>query len=223
MPTKPAGLFDSFDYLDQISAESIASWLKPQPQLSNIENYLANKVLYPQTIPLTESDMKIDLAILREALKISRVQASARKTNGMLGEDPFLNITLRKVLIPIRFLNYVPDLKSLVWAFVDALLLDRNKKDYYQDVWTIVLTDDTDEVIGSLILPQFAGPSEEIDLVVLDKKYKISSGSLTVIPCLRQRCQIQYSLPKGRILGKQSNAVEVYGGRLGLVIDGRKI
>ncbi len=221
MPTRSVGLFGSFDYLDQISIEAIASWLKPQPQLLQLENYLANKILYPQTIPLTQLDVKIDLAILREALKMSRSQTKIRKANGMLGEDPFLNITLRTILIPARFLNYVPDLKGLAWAFIDALLSDRNRKDWYQDVWTICLTDDIDEVVGSLILPQFDNNEEELALVVFDKKYKIRSGSLSVIPCTKDRCQIQYSLPKGRILGKQVNAVEVYGGRLGLVIDGR--
>lgn len=229
MSTRPTGLFGCFDYLDQISIEAIASWLKPQPQLLQLENYLANKILYPQTIPLTQLDAKIDLAILREALKMSRSQTKIRKANGMLGEDPFLNITLRKILIPGRFLNYVPDLKSLVWAFIDALLLDRSRKDWYQDVWTICLTDDIDEVVGSLILPQFdnnivntiVNTKEEMMFSVFDKKYKIRSGSLVVIPCPHDRCQVTYSLPKGRILGKRSNAIEVYGGRLGLVIDGR--
>jgi len=163
------------------------------------------------------------LAILREALKMSRSQTKIRKANGMLGEDPFLNITLRKILIPRRFLNYVPDLKSLAWAFIDALLSDRNRKDWYQDVWTICLTDDIDEVVGSLILPQFDNNREEMALSVFDKKYKIRSGSLSVIPCPADRCRITYSLSEGRILGKQSNAIEVYGGRLGLVIDGRLV
>ena len=60
-----AGLFDSFDNLDTISAESLIPWLKPVPELKRIENYLANKILYPQTIAQTEFEMQMDLAILR--------------------------------------------------------------------------------------------------------------------------------------------------------------
>lgn len=196
---KLPGLFDSFDNLDQISIEAVASWLKPQPQLLQLENYLANRILYSQTIPLTETDMQIDLAILREALKIG---------------NPFLNTTLRKMLIPAKFLEYVPDLKSLVWAFIDALVL--------QDIWTIVLTGDCDEIVGSVVLPQFESSSGKMGLSVMGKNYSILPGGLTVIPCPKERCGIAYSFLKGKILGKQSSTLEIYGGRLGLVIDGRR-
>lgn len=213
------GLFNSFDNLDQISIEKIASWLKSTPQPSKLENYLANRILYPQTIPLTETDMQIDLAILREALKLYAPQK--QNANNMLGGNPFLNVTLRKVLIPERFLEFVPDLKSLVWAFIDALVQERNKKDFYQDVWSIVLTGDFDEVVGSVILPQFDNSNGEMKLSVVGKNYKILPGGLTIIPCPKDRCEIVYSSRKGKLLGKQSSALEIYGGRLGLIIDGR--
>ncbi|MBU1031969.1 hypothetical protein KKE03_03550 [Patescibacteria group bacterium] len=203
---KLSGFFDSFDNLDQISSEAIAAWLKPAPQLSKLENYLANRILYPKAQPLTETDMQIDLAILREVLKMG---------------NPFLNITLRKILIPAKFLEYAPDLKSLTWAFIDALVQKRNRQDFYQDIWTIVLTADSDEIVGSVILSQFDSSSGEMELSVLDKKYKILPGSLTVIPCPKERCKIAYSLRKGKLLGKQSSTLEIYGGKLGLMIDGR--
>ena len=98
MPKLP-GLFDSFDNLDQISPEAVATWLKPVPEFSHIENYLANKILYPQTVPLTEHDMQLDLSILREALKLNGPKAKDQSTNALLGDNPFLNTTLRKILI----------------------------------------------------------------------------------------------------------------------------
>src|SRR3990167_9440024 len=111
---KLTGLFSSFDDLDQISPEAIASWLKPAPELTSLENYLANKILYPQAVPLTKHDMQIDLAILREALRMNGPKPGEQKSNALLGGNPFLNITLRKILIPERFLDFVPDLASLV-------------------------------------------------------------------------------------------------------------
>lgn len=212
---KLSGLFDSFDNLDQISPEAIAAWIKPTPNLIQLENYLANKILYPAALPVTESDMKIDLGILREALKINRSLS--------VGDNPFLNITLRKVLIPVRFVNFVPNLSSLVWAFIDAFLQDRKKADFFEDLWTIVLTDDTDEIIGSILLPQFEGSGGVGEVNLLGKKYHIQPGSLMVIPCPKDRCEIAYKFRKGKILGRQESAVEVYGGKLGLVIDGRSI
>ena len=220
MPKLP-GLFDSFDDLDQISPEGIASWLKPVPDLNQLENYLANKILYPQTVPLTELDMQIDLSILREILKLSVPKPGSQKANGLLGENPLLNITLRKVLIPIRFLSFIPDLLSLVRVFIDALLVNRERKDFFQDIWTVVLTGDVDEVVGSILLPQFEGSSGVMYLTALSKNYQIRPNNLTVIPCPKGRCEIAYKLQQGMLLGKQENAFEVYGGKLGLIIDGR--
>lgn len=224
---KPSGLFGSFDNLDLISIEAVASWLKPTPNLIQLENYLANKILYPQTLPLSEYEMKIDLSILREALKINGPKSVDKKTDSLLGYNPFLNITLRKIIIPKKFLGFIPNLVSLTWVFVDGLLLDRKKGDFFQDLWTVILTDDIDEVVGSVLLPQFEDKNSWMDLNILnenfkiDKNYKIRPGSLTVIPCRKDRCALSYKFNKGTILGKRESAVEVYGGRLGLMIDGR--
>ncbi|MBI2597237.1 hypothetical protein HYW41_03710 [Candidatus Daviesbacteria bacterium] len=225
MPTKLPGLFDSFDNLDAISIDSLILWLKeagvsiPPFQL---ENYLANKILYPQTLPLTDIDMKIDLAILRQALTINGPKSSKNTANPLLGDNPFLNITLRKIIIPERFLYFVPDLVSLTWAFVDGLLLvDRQKEDWYEDLWTVILADDIDQIIGSVILPQFSGKSDSMDLFLQDRNFKIRAGNLTVVPCDKERCQIRYKLLNGKILGKNESSLEVYGGKLGLMIDGR--
>lgn len=219
MPT--AGLFDSFDNLDQISPEAIALWLKPVPAVDRLANYLANKILYPGSLPLTEYDMQIDLAILREALKLNGPQSTDKKTNTLLGDNPFLNITLRKILIPKRFLDFVPDLETLTLSFIDGLLLGRARQDFFEDVWMIVLTDEVDEIVGSVLLPQFNGSSDKINLKLKSEKYEIKQGNLRVIPCSKERCEIEYSLRNGKFLGKQESAVEVYGGKLGLIIDGR--
>lgn len=214
----PLGLLDSFDNLDQINISDIASWIKPVPNEIQLENYLANRILYPQSIPLTEFEMKIDLAILREALKLNGPKS---KPNSMLGDNPFLNITLRKILIPQRFLYFVPDLVALTWSFVDGLLLGRDKKDFFWDLWTVVLVDDSDEIVGSVLLPQFDNNSGVMELNLLNKKYKINQGSLIILPCPKDRCEISYKFNQGKILGKVENAVEIYGGKLGLMIDGR--
>lgn len=212
------GLFDSFDNLDQIPVEFIARWLKPQPELTYIENYLAQRISYPQTVPVTEIDMKIDLAILREALRV--IAPGGKSQTPMLGDNPFINITLRKILIPSKFLEFVPNLPTLTWTFIDGLLVDHKKQDFFEDLWTIVLTGEIDEIVGSLLLPQFKEDGI-LRLTVEGKTYQIRAGSLMVIPCPPKRCKVAFSLKKGKILGKQDLAVEVYGGRLGIMIDGR--
>lgn len=203
------GLFDSFDNLDQISPEAIASWIRPIPDLDQLEDYLANRILYPQTIPLTERDMQIDSSILREALKMYKAQ--------------LLNTTTRKILIPEKFLNFLPDRLTLVKIFIDAYLLNREKRDYFQDLWTVVLTGGIDEVIGSVLFPQFVGNDGTMIIKLQDKSYEVRQGNLSLIPCPKDRCEIAYEIQKGKLLGSQENAFEVYGGKLGLVVDGRNV
>ncbi|MBU1000461.1 hypothetical protein KKE78_03655 [Patescibacteria group bacterium] len=222
MPIVPISLFNSFDDLDQISIEAVSSWLKPTPQLIQLKNYLANKILYPQSLPMTKQDMQIDLAILREALKMN-VLRGVQKTNALLGDNSFLNTTLRKILIPSRFLDFVPNLAVLTTVFIDALLLNRARKDWFQDIWTIVLTGNDDEIVGSVILPQFEDQKALMSCRLLGKNYEIRPGNLAVLPCLKDRCEIGYRLHKGKVLGKEANAIEIYGGKLGLVIDGRSL
>lgn len=214
------GLFDSFDNLDSIEGSSLTYWIKNPPSEDKLENYLANKILYPESLPLTDSDMKIDLAILREALRLNGPSVT-NKTGPLLGDNPFLNITLRKMIIPERFLYYIPDLVSLIWAFIDGLLLERRKEDWFQDIWNVVLADDADLVIGTVLLPQFKGEEDNMFLSLQGKDYKIKPGSLTIIPCPKDRCQIIYKFSNGQVLGKKENSVEVSGGKLGLIIDGR--
>lgn len=214
-----SGLFDSFDNLDQIATFDIARWLKTAPNETVLENYLANKILYPQTLPLTRADLELDLAILREALR----QNAPRnlKESPFLGDNTFLNVTMRKILIPSNFLPFVPNLTTLIWAFVDAFLLERKKEDFFEDLWTIVLTGEIDETVGSVLLPQFSDRNGVLEVRLGNQFYKVRSGSLMVIPCPASRCQIAYKFNKGKMLGQEESAIEVYGGRVGLFIDAR--
>lgn len=214
------GLFDSFDNLDQIDTNQIASWLKSPQSNIQLENYIANKILYPQAFPLTDADMKIDLAILREALRVNGPKSN-QKEGPLLGNNPFLNITLRKIIIPEKFVSYVVDLPSLTWVFVDGLLLNRKRGDYFEDLWTVVVANDSDEVVGSIIFPRFESQKDTLYLSLLGHSYKIKAGSLSAVTCPKDRCEIAYKLSGGRLLGKQESALEIYGGKLGLMVDGR--
>jgi len=125
------------------------------------------------------------------------------------------------MLIPEKFLTYIPDLVTLTWVFIDALLYNRKKADWFQDLWTVVLTGNSDEVVGSILLPQFNDDKALMELSVEGKKLKVKPGSLVVVPCPKNRCEIAFKFDRGKILGQNTSAVQIYGGRLGLMIDGR--
>lgn len=95
------------------------------------------------------------------------------------------------------------------------------RKDLFWDLWTVVVADDTDQIVGSILLPQFESTTDIMTVSLPGQQVRIKSGSLTVVPCPKDRCEIAYKFTGGKILGKKEAAVEVYGGKLGLMIDGR--
>lgn len=217
---KLSGLFDSFDNLDQVPLDLISRWISPKPSKVQLENYIANKILYPQTLPISPFEMQIDLAILREVLRINSPQLTLSKES-LLGNNAFLNISLRKIMIPDKFLKYVPSMQTLVWVFIDGLLLGKMRKDLYEDVWTVVISDDVDEIVGSLVMPRIDSKDAKIEISVGGANFKIKPGTLIVIPCGYQRCPLIYKFQGASALGKSEGEVEVYGGKLGVVVDAR--
>lgn len=215
------GLFSRFENLDQIKVEDIARWLKPTPLVTVLEDYIANRILYPTTIPVLSIDTKKDLAILREVLRLYVPTESNQNKTEFSGNSPFINISTRKIIIPESLLEFVPDLTSLVWAFIDGLLYNLLKKDWFEDLWTLILSSKADKVIGSVLLPQFDNLNGFMEVKLEGKNYKIKAGNFTILPCPKYRCPIEYSLISGRLLGKSTSAIEIYGGEAGLVIDGR--
>ena len=187
--------------------EELVKWLKHLPDPIILKNFIANRVLYPQIIPVTKEEMEWELAILREAVR---------------NTPDFFNPTARKILIPASFLSRVPDLSKLVWVFVDAYLLNWTKNNPGQNIWTVVLrNEDKDEVIGSIIIPELAEQTSSIQILVNEKNVQIPKGGLAVIPCDVNKCKIGFKVNKGVLLGINEGMVEVYGGKLGLIVDGR--
>lgn len=216
------GLFGMFDNLDQIDPGDIIAWLKPIPNVTVLENYFANRILYPQALPMSLEEVQFDLAILREALKNYFFNTKDDRLNPLLGDNPFYNFTLRKIIIPKKFLLYTSSLDDLIRVFADVLLISIEKRDWFEDLWNIVLTDEMDEVVGSLLIPQFEKNGNIMQIKVLNKSFNASKGELKIIPCGNQRCEFAYEIDNGKLLDKKSNSVQISGGRLGIVIDGRR-
>lgn len=214
------GLFDRFINLDQIKIEDVIRWLSPVPQQIPLENYIANRILYPQAVPISFSEVKIDLAILREALRLN-TSYNPKDKNQFLGNSPFINITLRKIIIPVSFLEFIPDVVSLVWAFIDGLLLEHSKKDCFEDLWTISISNETEDVIGSILLPQFTSTQGLMEIKLEGKTCNIKAEALSILPCPKERYQIDFNLKMGKFLGKSKGQVELSGGKVGLIIDAR--
>lgn len=204
---KVTGVFDLFEDLDTISVENVMRWLKRPPDPLILYNFLANRVLYPQSISVSKEEMEWELAFLREALRLN---------------PEFLNQSTKKIIIPEVFVNRVSDLSSLVLAFVDAYILGWTAKNSGENVWTLILrNEEKDEIIGSVLMPEFHLESGNIAISVLEKNIQTPKGGVSIIPCPHDRCLVNYKVVGGKVLGIEQGSISMYGGRLGILIDGR--
>ena len=203
---KVTGVFDAIDNLDEILAEDVAKWIKNPPQHTFLENYIANRILYPQAVAVSLSDLELDLSILREALK---------------RDKSYFSLETRKIVIPDILVSWIPNLAKLIWVFIDAYLLDLGKT--RPEIWTVVLRgDDIDEILGTIIAPHFKDKGViEIKLEDSKKSVIVKQGGLMVFPCAKSHCKLQFKLTSGEMLTQKVGSVEVFGGKLGLVIEGR--
>lgn len=66
---KLTGIFEKFKALDSIPVSEIISSLNIKGDPHAVENFIGNRLLYPQTVAITASDLELDHKILFEALK----------------------------------------------------------------------------------------------------------------------------------------------------------
>lgn len=75
-------------FLDHFPAEAVARWLPFIVNLNDIENYLANKRLFPRTIPPTNHEYEIDLAQVRQSI----IKLGEREDQPYLEIPEFFNL-----------------------------------------------------------------------------------------------------------------------------------
>ncbi len=192
---KVTGIFDSFANLEQISVEDLTLAIHIDTQ--NLQNYLANRILYPQAAAITKQEMVLDLAILKLGLKQNSV---------------FYHPKEKKLIIPESFYERFPNLVDLATAFIDVFLP--------ADSTTIILAKiNGDEVLGTYLQAEFSN-QKPVNLMVEEQSFQIKPGR-NILPCLRQHCHINFRSDSAKIQNKNELVFEVLGGALGLVIDGR--
>jgi hypothetical protein len=199
---KVSGIFDLFKDLDQIPVENISRWIKPTPEVYFLENYLANRIIYPQSIPSDEKSLDLDLAILREGLKST---------------PEYYNKGSQRIFIPEGFISRFPNIKKLVWAFIDAYeLSDINK--------VVLLKPNYQEVLGTVVSLKFNSPKGGVAKTTIEEKpYEIKQGSLMILSCLSSHCHMTFKSNHATLLGKKDLTFEAFGGELGIFIDARGV
>lgn len=156
---KLSGVFDQFRDIERIPPEDINRWLKVKLEPHILENYIANRILYPQTVPTSEYELDIDLAILREIIR--------------RGSPLFYQNS--RIVIPSEYVDRFPSLLKLATAFVDGLTP--------AGVTPIAIKEhDGVQLIGSYVSFSFLKEQNPIKVIVNGVEYKIKLNALTLLP-----------------------------------------
>lgn len=197
---KVSGIFEYFKDLDKISVEDVALNLKSSADDFYLENYIANKALYPQTVPVTAADMELEMAILAVAVKQNLT---------------IFKLQQKKLQIPKIFITRFPNLQKLIIVVKDAM-------DLKEEIITLeVLDEGRVKPEGSLIKVNLKDESGSVRFKLDNKSYQTKKGSILFIPCNSKKCHLQFKTSSGAILNKKEGIMDVYGGIIGVVVDAR--
>jgi hypothetical protein len=235
--------------LEQASARDILRWLPMEYSEHALRDYLHNKALYPQTIPATPEDLRIEMAIIREMIRATVRAASPSwripftypwagllpPTASIIGSgSAFTNVpkpgyaalTLLDALQPPGVTNLILDAQNMICALGAAGRI--NPLAVVQ-----VLDSPAFPKLATVLCP--VGKSHPGDPVLRYRlqyadgrqvRGDVHFGTIDVVPlALGQKAQITIQLHRHFDLGMggygQGGTFAVEGGLAGLIIDAR--
>lgn len=208
-------------FLDRYPAEEVGRWLPFIVNLTDIENHLANKRLYPRVLPVSRHEYEIDLAVARQAI----IKLGAKEGTDHLPVETKMNLVLTGGL-----LTSIPSLADLASVLLDSFYFKSGATifiDTSSDLLPIgaVLSEHPDleidltsqwRQIGS-VLHLGGAPKLTVDFGYHDKqRLVLESGELIVLPAGAEN-KINVSVGGG----KTSHHFELTGGEGGIYLDNR--
>lgn len=190
---KLTGFFSGFPELGKLTVEDVNHWLKAKEQVFFVENFIGNRYLYPQTIPLSADDLEVDFALLREFIRYHPefVYSAKNKKLQILEE------------LELRF----PPPQKLIGAVLDVLAL--------VDQTPVLLRKTSGEVrlVGTVVSFTPSEGESFSDVNVNGQLLKLQSGTVTILPNREDHIVVQIN---------SQPPLSISGGQLGVVIDLRK-
>lgn len=231
--------------------EQLMAWLPSTFAELDVQDYLANKSIYPATIPITSEELEIEHALARYVMRLSvqKIVKDLSNQNGYL--------TAHKLLPPIepivaagRVLTNAPTMGQTVMMLLDAIqpvgittiILDRNNLSaalgaaagVNPTLAIQVLDSGTFSNLGTVVSPvSSVKPGTPILRVQMsiendekEVKLDIKQGSFEVLPLLPGQTANIYLKPYHRAdigmgPGKGGSLNRIVGGAMGVIIDAR--
>lgn len=186
------GIFATLPGIENIPPEGIQKWVKIRLSAHAIENFLANRIMYPQTIPVTEEDKAIDQAILQEYINTNQAY--------------FYNPLSHRLLIPSELIARFKPLDQLLMVFCSLLNLSGV-------IPLFIIEENTLQNEGSILVPQISSQSAKLTVVLNGSSQSLEIGKFYHFQVPDQRNRVK--------LGDENEMV-VAGGKAGITIDLRK-
>ncbi len=199
-------------------AEGIARWLPFEARLSEIQNYFANKRLYPRIIPTTPGDIHLEQAAAR--VRIQKVERKGEEgasdyviaSGGVFSKAPTSScviLMLLDALQPEGLFKVYLDQKQMLPALATLAFFEEEKAQEILDQKPFTFLATTFSVSEEIFLSIDLGLAEPQEL-------EVAFGELVLFPLEAGK------IAKVRFEGQsQKGEFEAEGGLVGLVIDAR--
>lgn len=164
---KLTGVFASFSNLANISAEEVEKYLSSKSELHTLENFIANRVLYPQSIPMNKIELDMDLAILKAlvSLEPEKVYSFVKQT----------------LTIPEEWVARFPSLEELVVSLMEVVPLGKVTR-------VMLKTRLGSTQLGSVI--HLSGIEGTVKVRLGSKEVKLKGHTVTLLKLLQREVEV---------------------------------
>lgn len=186
------GLFAQLPGIENLSADEIIRWLNKSYDPKVIENYLGNRVIYPQSIALTNEEKLIDRAIIQE----------------YISKNPsfFYNPLSHRILVPLELLHRIQPTTDLMIMLCSLLQI--------QGVAPIFIGEETSiKNEGAVMAVEPLTAEKNISILINGKETVVENNKIYHFSVEDQHIKVKVD---------GANEIMIQGGKLGLTIDLRK-
>lgn len=186
---KLSGIFEQFRYIDQIPQSDILKWLPHALQEHTLENFIGNRIIYPQTVPTTKLELEIEMAIFREAVKRQ--------------PDVFYDANKKRISIPEEFELRFGTSENLVRCLVESLS--------FLGVTSIYIKRQLGtDLVGSIVSLNNLTPTAVVNVSINNQVMGIKNWQANFLPFRDKHLIVKFA---------GSADLVASGGPLGLIID----
>ncbi len=185
--------------IEHITPEELIPWTSFKVAPEVMDNYVGNRLLYPQAILTTQQQLEWDKALVQAAIHRAK--------------DKFYNANTRRMLIPVEFMELSANSQDIFKLFIDVC----------QPHLISYILQKPSIILGTILTPVALKKSGLITLIIDQQTFTIKLGELVFLPISKSKVDLQFSSPSATLMGQQQFRVEVAGGPAGIIVDAREV